>query len=420
MARPERIHFSLSGDPTGATLLPLPSRRPWPIAIAVGVMFVLFACVGVVAITSMKGRRVDTVFDLMTILFQGFWALGWSVGVLILFLLTILFLFYRENAHITGSRLVHVPRLGPLRIFLEYDLAKIRNLRLQEAGRADRVRIRFEYADGEHGLGNDLPRAEAESRMRTIQAAIAALGPEERTAQRDEPERRDPPEAAPAPTPSTVRRSGDRPSLTSVSSLALIGANLIPLVGVVALGWDLGEVLILFWAENAVIGFYTLLKLGVVAKWAVLFAGPFFVGHYGGFMAAHFVFLYYLFVRGIAASAPDASAVAALTDLFVPLAPALLALVISHGISFYTNFLGLKEYVGRNVSEQMGEPYKRVVVLHVTIIFGAWAIMLLRSPIAALALLVGLKMAVDLRAHRREHAGAGRLHPSIGAQIFHR
>lgn len=205
-----------------------------------------------------------------------------------------------------------------------------------------------------------------------------------------------------------MSHSGRRPSLTSASALALIGANLIPLAGVVALDWDLGLVMILFWAENAVVGFYTLLKLGVVAKWGVLFAGPFFVGHYGGFMAAHFLFLYYLFVRGIAAPGPEASAVTALTDLLVRLWPALLALLVSHGISFYTNFLGLREYVGRKVAEQMHEPYKRVIVLHVTIIFGGWAIMLLKSPLAALILLVALKAAVDLRAHRKEHAGTAR------------
>jgi hypothetical protein len=79
------------------------------------------------------------------------------------------------------------------------------------------------------------------------------------------------------------------------------------------------------------------------------------------------------------------------------------ALVVSHGISFYSNFLGRKEYVGRKAQEQMAEPYKRIIVLHVTIIFGGWFIMLLRSPVPALVLLIALKTAVDLRAHRREH-----------------
>jgi hypothetical protein len=51
----------------------------------------------------------------------------------------------------------------------------------------------------------------------------------------------------------------------------------------------------------------------------------------------------------------------------------------------------------------MSEPYKRIIVMHLTIIFGGWLIMLLRSPVPALILLIALKTIVDLRAHRREH-----------------
>jgi hypothetical protein len=51
----------------------------------------------------------------------------------------------------------------------------------------------------------------------------------------------------------------------------------------------------------------------------------------------------------------------------------------------------------------MAEPYKRIIVMHVTIIFGGWLILLLKSPVPALILLIALKTAVDLRAHRHEH-----------------
>ena len=110
-----------------------------------------------------------------------------------------------------------------------------------------------------------------------------------------------------------------------------------------------------FWVLGWSVG--VLIKLAVVAKWAVLGVGPFFLGHYGGFMAAHFLFVYYLFVRGISATGPEPAAASALLDLFVPLWPALLSLVVSHGISFARNFLKGREYVGRKVAEQMAEPY---------------------------------------------------------------
>jgi hypothetical protein len=399
--RPERIRVSLFDDSTDALPIPLPSRRMWPVGLVFATMFAIFGAIAVGQIAAMRLHDVDDVFDLAFVLFRGFWVLGWSVGVLILFLLTMLFLFYGESARISGRRLIHVPRLGPLKIRVEYDLAKIRNVRVESSG-PDRTRIRFDYGDGDNGLGGDMPRTDAERRVRTIQSAIAALGLPEPAAPSPAPE---PPEpnVAPAPALRPVTSSAPAASSWSASTLALAAANLVPLAGVLLLGWNLGEVMVLFWAENAVIGFYNVLKLAVVAKWAALFAGPFFAGHYGGFMAGHFLFVYYLFVRGWETTGPETGAQAALTDLFVPLWPALLALLVSHGVSFYTNFLGRKEYVGRKVQEQMAEPYKRIIVMHVTIIFGGWMILLLRSPVPALILLIALKTAVDLRAHRREH-----------------
>jgi len=420
MAFPERIHISVRDDSTGSILLPLRWHRNWPVGLLVGGMFVAFAGVAVYQISGMRGQRLDTVFQLMTLLFLGFWVLGWSVGVLGLFLLTALFLFYGETTRIAGGRLIHVPRLGPFKVLIEYDLAKVSNLRV-EAGGPNRARIRFDYGEGDHAMGNELPRAEADRAVQILQSAIAALGPADLGVAR-RVHVREPPgldvtkwlarhfagaqagtPVAPAERPPVQPGGVERPSWVSPSALALIGANLVPLGGVLLFGWDLSEVMVLFWAESAVIGFYNLLKLAVIGRWRVLFLGPFFVGHYGAFMAGHFLFIYYMFVRTVDTTAPEAPVFGALADLFGPLGPALLALVVSHGVSFYMNFLGRKEYVGRQVGAQMSEPYKRIVILHLTIIIGGWLILLLKSPLPALVFLVVLKTTLDLRAHREEH-----------------
>jgi hypothetical protein len=175
-------------------------------------------------------------------------------------------------------------------------------------------------------------------------------------------------------------------------------------VGVLFLKWNLGEVMVLYWAESAVIGFWNVIKLAIVGKWAALFAAPFFVGHFGGFMAGHFMFIYYLFVRGIDAAGPEPGVRDALLEIFVPLWPALAALFISHGVSFFTNYLPRREYLGTDLKTQMGEPYKRIIVMHLTIILGGFLTMLLRTPAAALLLLIALKTATDLYAHRKEHS----------------
>jgi len=109
-------------------------------------------------------------------------------------------------------------------------------------------------------------------------------------------------------------------------------------------------------------------------------------------------------MSGINAAGPEPGVWAALLDLFVPLWPALAVLFISHGVSFFTNYLGRREYLGMDLKAQMSEPYKRIIVMHVTLIIGGFLTMLLRSPEAVLLLLIALKTAADLRAHRKEHA----------------
>jgi len=81
---------------------------------------------------------------------------------------------------------------------------------------------------------------------------------------------------------------------------------------------------------------------------------------------------------------------------------ALLALFVSHGISFTLNFLGRREYQRTTVSKLMAAPYGRIVMMQFTLIFGGWVVMLLNNPLPALVLLIVLKVAADLRAHYGE------------------
>jgi len=76
---------------------------------------------------------------------------------------------------------------------------------------------------------------------------------------------------------------------------------------------------------------------------------------------------------------------------------------VSHGVSFAVNFIGRREYAGETIAALMTAPYRRIVVMHLTIIFGGGLVMLLGTPLAALVLLVVLKTVVDLRAHRKAH-----------------
>ena len=403
--RPARIRIRFHDDAAGATPLELPARRMWHVGLFVGAGFAIFAGVAWTTGAGIVGSSVDDVFDLMFVLFKGFWLLGWSVGVLILGALTVLLLFYGESARLQGGRLVHVARLGPVKIIGEYDLARVRNVRVENAGGSrssgsnDTARIRFDYDEGSKGLGDTMPRADAERLVRTIRSAAAGAGPPRDIV--DTPASV-PVQEAPRPEPPDVADDAP-PSITSPSGLALIAANLVPLAGVLFFGWDLAEVLVLFWAESAVIGFYTALKMAVVGKLGALVAVPFFIGHFGGFMAGHFLFIYAFFVRGLDAPGPAPGAWEALQGIFNPLWLSLAGLFLSHGVSFVDNFLGRREYLDTTMKALMTAPYNRILVMQLALIFGGWIIMLLKSPVPALALLVLGKTALDFTAHQKEH-----------------
>ena len=81
-----------------------------------------------------------------------------------------------------------------------------------------------------------------------------------------------------------------------------------------------------------------------------------------------------------------------------------MALFISHGVSFVTNFVGQKEYEGMTVQKQMAAPYRRIIMMHLTLIFGGFVTMTLGDPVPVLLIFILVKIIVDVRAHLKEHS----------------
>lgn len=191
--------------------------------------------------------------------------------------------------------------------------------------------------------------------------------------------------------------------------MVLVAANLAPLVGVMFFGWEVFPLLLLFWFENLIIGALNVLKMLLASPdkplhWvAKLFTIPFFCFHYGMFTLVHGVFVIGFFGGGFRQGAPfpDANAVWQLV-IQHNLVWAILGLAASHGFSFVHNYLFHGEFRRANIPLLMQQPYSRVVVLHLTILGGAFLMGILRSPIAGLVLLVVLKIVMDVRAHLRE------------------
>ncbi len=198
--------------------------------------------------------------------------------------------------------------------------------------------------------------------------------------------------------------------LSHLSVIVLLVSNIFPLYGVLFLGWRTFPLLYLYWLENVFIGIFNVLKMLCcqspsakpgITKLAII---PFFCVHYGIFTLVHGIFVFTLFGDFFT------------DDLFEPFSLggfqsiwnygmflAGLELFLSHGISFGLNYIKGGEYKRVNLMELMQAPYGRVIVMHLTILGGAFLMVVLGSPVAGLIVLIVLKIALDLRAHIKEH-----------------
>lgn len=234
------------------------------------------------------------------------------------------------------------------------------------------------------------------------------------------------------------------PEATSASARILIAVNLVPVAGIWFFGWSVADLLFLYWAENAAIGFFNIFKMalgnldlkaltrqalkkrgrfaGTEAEAALerlpsgsaaalpvkLFMIPFFCVHYGGFMAGHFMFLA-LFFGGEHGKPGGFFDMAMFEKIFIDetfMLVSLSALFISHGLSFAINFIGKGEFRTAQLPVLMFAPYARIVVLHITIIAGGFLIMALGSPKILGILFILFKTAVDLVSHEAAHRRA--------------
>jgi hypothetical protein len=230
------------------------------------------------------------------------------------------------------------------------------------------------------------------------------------------------------------------------SAVALLAANLVPLLGVMFAGWSLLEVVALYWIENLVIGGINVLKMATSAPdpeyllereqniltgelgppkppsphTAVTTAGhhlvkllfiPFFAFHYGMFCMVHGVFIFALLGDqgpfGLGQGPFGGLQQEVLALLSGGTLIAILGLIGSHLFSYGYHFLYRGEFRRTNVGLLMMAPYGRIVVLHVAILFGAFATHLLGQPMILLILLIIGKTMLDWTMHQRVHRALG-------------
>lgn len=200
------------------------------------------------------------------------------------------------------------------------------------------------------------------------------------------------------------------------SETVLLLANLLPLAGIVFLGWRVFDVIMLFWLENVMIGIMNIMKILLVSvrekKPGGLFTAIFFTVHYGMFAFAHGVFVFSLF-GGLPEKEGGASPEALLEKTFSieGIAWIALGLFASHFYSFLSNFVRGGEMDRATTKSLMAAPYGRVVILHITILLGGLAAQATGNSQWAVILLAAGKTMLDMAAHRIAHAKAAESGP---------
>lgn len=207
-----------------------------------------------------------------------------------------------------------------------------------------------------------------------------------------------------------MTRMEDRARRARWPVVAAVIFNLVPIAGVLLWGWNAFALIFLYWLENLAIGGRTVLSMlasalyGPVRAASALATAAFFTVHFGIFCFVHGVFVVSMF-------SGETSAGAGLFDLWsttqrlFATQPGLLSGLFSVALwqaVLFGVFIVRGEARTANPLKLMAASYPRIIILHVTIIFGGFLLMMLNQPVAGLALLALVKAAFDVAEARGE------------------
>jgi hypothetical protein len=208
-----------------------------------------------------------------------------------------------------------------------------------------------------------------------------------------------------------------------ISGFFLVLSNLYALYAVLSSGADIETVLFIFWIESGIIAFYTALKMiASVRNWASLlvlvFVVPMTAGHFGAFMTAHLFFISVITseIAGVSSNDPFGIFIGRFVYdgmLVLSVLVPVIVLFISHGVSFAINYIGRGEYLTTDIIKLSASPYRRVIVMHVTLLIGGGLGLILGGGMVTIAFLILLKTATDLHAHINERKISSIQNPAV-------
>ncbi len=203
----------------------------------------------------------------------------------------------------------------------------------------------------------------------------------------------------------------------------ILTVDLFPILAVLTMGWGATPLVFLYWLENLIIGAVTLARMtatsvkhGPSGLVIMAFLGPFFFVHYGMFCFVHGVFVSVFAnlsggieggIGGVGFPTPFSLIDQALTSganmtLFV------IAIIALQVFLFVQDFLWRGQYKRSEVQTEMMAPYGRIIVLHIGLFAGAFAMVALGEPMLGILALIILRAlwGIIMSVHRRTQLDA--------------
>ena len=210
------------------------------------------------------------------------------------------------------------------------------------------------------------------------------------------------------------------PTNRQTSSLwVLILMNLIPVYGILFLGWKAFDVVFIYVVETVIIGLLNIFKMAfctvmqsgeagsqssMIVHLLKIFMIPFFIIHYFFFIAIQSVFVFSFLKNQSAANFLEIplsfwQTINSNSELSI----SILSILFSHIFSFLLNYIGNKEYARIGLPILMFMPYIRIFIQQFVVIFGILLMTIFNTPDMFVLLLVFFKIMADAGMHWRIH-----------------
>ncbi len=182
-----------------------------------------------------------------------------------------------------------------------------------------------------------------------------------------------------------------------IAAVLLVFANIVPVINLLVRGEPIGSILVVYWIQMMIIGFWNIIKLIVIGRWSALLYVPIFI-----LMYLSIVNIFGLIAGGLLDDQMQGTAWHENFSLWNYLVPALMFFA-THGLSFVTNFLGRREYEKTPWDTQMGQPILRAIPMWIAALVGGVIGGFFNTAAIAVLCVLPVKLGLDLLGHFAEH-----------------